>query len=84
MKRKPGEDGWDEAAKAELPILPSLPDDAPLNDVIDQRFRQLFTLCTDPKDLTAALKAATDWVKVKTEQEAGGQWGTKLGAGTMR
>jgi len=69
-----------------IPFLdePSPSDALPLNDVIDQRFRQLFSLCTDPKDIIKALEAATAWVKVRTDTEGNKGWGDALKGGTMR
>ena len=43
-------------------VLPSDAEDLKL--VIDRRFKALLSLTVSPKELTAALEAATDWYKV--------------------
>lgn len=55
-----------------------------LDQIIDQRFKDLLTMGLEPKHLTDALKAATEWYKVKQLAEAGDGYGAKLGRGTMR
>lgn len=86
MKRKG--DGVDaESVEVPVPLIPALealPSDAiDLRDVIDRRFKDLLALSFDPKDLTAALKAATDWWKAKQEMDAGAGYGVNRGKGTM-
>lgn len=66
-------------------IIPGdvLPSDAePLELVIDRRVKALLTLATDPKDLTKAVEAATEWWKVRHAPDEADQWGNKLGRTT--
>lgn len=59
-------------------------DAALLPDIIDRRFKDLIAMGLSPKELTDALKAATEWFKVKKESEQGDGYGSRLGKGTMR
>lgn len=61
-------------------VLPSDAED--LTVVIDRRFKALLSLATEPKDLTAALVAATKWWEVAHGQADREQWGSKLGRTT--
>lgn len=74
-----------EARPPTIPPLDVMPTDAmPLGDMIDKRFKDLLSLSCEPKQLTDALKAATDWWKIKREAESSEGYGSKLGRGTMR
>ena len=70
------------------PLIPEdavMPTDAlPLGDIIDRRFKALLSLACEPKQLTDALKAATEWWKVKKASDTGEGWGANLKGGTMR
>ncbi len=75
----------EEAAPAfRIPPMDERPEGAmALGDIIDQRFKDLLSLSCEPKQLTDALKAATDWYKVKRDADQGEGYGSKLGKGTM-
>ena len=67
-----------------IPPMDARPEGAmALGDIIEQRFKDLLSLSCEPKQLTDALKAATEWWKIKREAEAGEGYGSKLGRGTM-
>ena len=68
-----------------IPALELRPEGAmALGDIIEQRVKDLLSLSCEPKQLTDALKMATEWWKVRKEMEAGEGYGAKLGRGTMR
>lgn len=76
----------DESTAEDIPGEPMPGDAESLPMVMDRRFKYLLCQTMQPKALTDALKAATDWVKVKSEvdREGGEGWGKDLPKGTVR
>ncbi len=45
---------------------------------IDKRVEEMLTLCTEPKDVIAAVKVAAEWYRAKKGLAGGGEWGKGL------
>ena len=77
--------GEEPESRVILPPLDERPEGAmTLRQIIEQRFKDLLSLSCEPKQLTDALKAATDWWKATRDADLGEGYGSKLGRGTMR
>lgn len=63
----------------DLDLIPPRPATSRLEDLIDLRFQDVLSRASDPKELVAALKVATDWVKVRHGLDADKGWGSALG-----
>src|SRR5262249_6768794 len=70
-------------AEAEHQVIPGVVNySGPLKELIDERFKHVLSLTSEPKDLVKALEAATAWLKVKADLDGDQGYGTKLkGAG---
>lgn len=67
-----------EGEEAPKPEFDALPTDAAksLEELIDLRFRDLLSLASDSAALTGALKAATEWIRVKRTGEEDKEYGS--------
>ncbi len=45
---------------------------------IDKRVEEMLSLCTEPKDVIAAVKVAAEWYRAKKGLAENGTWGTGL------
>jgi len=53
--------------------------------VVERRIKDLLNLAVEPKDLTAAIKAATEWHEVRKKYAIDSGWGSALPKnGTLR